>query len=220
VQSSLCYASGYLAGLLAFVWMAQRRGLATSGVLSAMGVGLIGGLAGANLAQWLATGSGGKTILGGVAGGYLAVFLYKRRIGLRRPIGDLFAVALCAGEAVGRWGCYFGGCCYGRPTSLPWAVWQHGALRHPTQIYLSLACFGILVILLWFERTGLPENGLFTLQGFLYCLARFAIEFWRDVPAGPGGLTTAQWACLAGAIFFAMKGALLRPAEVLRETMS
>ncbi len=219
--SSLCYVMGYLTGLVAFGWMAHRRGLATSGMLSVMGVGLIGGLAGANLTQWLATGSGGKTILGGLVGGYLAVWLYKRRIGLRRPTGDLFAVALCAGEAVGRWGCYFGGCCYGRPTSLPWAVWQHGALRHPTQIYLSLASLDILVVLLRSERTGLPENGLFYLQGLLYCLARFAIEFWRATPTTTGGLTTAQWACLAGAAFFALRGAaLLRLKEAPCETMS
>lgn len=221
MASGLCYAAGYLVGLLTFAWMASWRGLATSGVFSVMAVGLIGGLVGANLANWLATGAAGKTVLGGLAGGYLAVVLYKRKIGLRRPLGDLFAVALCAGEAVGRWGCYFGGCCYGRLSTLPWAVWQHGALRHPTQIYLSLASLSIFILLLRVDRIGLPENGLFYLQGFLYCLARFAIEFWRASPVSAGGLTTAQWACLAGATFFAIKGvALLRPREVRHEAVS
>lgn len=217
----LCYAAGYATGLLTFYWMARRRGLATSGVMSVLCVGLIGGLAGANLTQWLSTGTQGKTILGGVAGGYLAVTLYKRHIGLRRPLGDLFAVALCAGEAVGRWGCYFGGCCYGRPTSLPWAVWQHHALRHPTQIYLSLASLLILATLLWTERTNPPENGLFYLQGLLYCIARFLIEFWRDSPASVGGLTLAQWACLAGGVFFVVQGnRLLLPRKVVHEALS
>jgi phosphatidylglycerol:prolipoprotein diacylglycerol transferase len=208
--SAFCYGCGYLVGLLAFIWLARRRRLATSGVLTLAMVGLIGGLVGANLVQWLATGEAGKTVLGAIAGGYLAVVVAKRLIGLRRPLGDLFAVAICAGEAVGRWGCFFGGCCYGKPTHLPWAVWQHGAYRHPTQVYLSLASALILVLLLRYERASPPENALFYLQGALYCAARFGIEFWRVAPPGPAGLTLARWACLAGGAFFATRLALLR----------
>ncbi len=207
--SAICYLAGYVVGLLAFLWLAQRRRLDTPGVLSLVGVGLIGGLLGANLTQWVVTGSPGKTVLGAVAGGYLAVAVAKRRMGLRRPTGDLFALALCAGEAVGRWGCYFGGCCYGRPAHLPWAVWQHGAWRHPTQIYLSLASLAILLVLLRYERANPPENALFYLQGMLYCAARFVIEFWREGTAVGAGLTAAQWACAAGLLFFAVRMRLL-----------
>jgi phosphatidylglycerol:prolipoprotein diacylglycerol transferase len=200
--STLCYGLGYLVGFLTFLWIAHRRGLNTVGVRGVAIVGLLGGLVGANLTQWLATGQPGKTVLGGVAGGYLAVILYKRHIGLRRPTGDLFAIAVCAGEAVGRWGCFFGGCCYGRPTELPWAVLQHDALRHPTQLYLSLASLVVLGILLYREfRAPLPENGLFYLQGLLYAALRFAVEFFRETSTH-GRLTTAQWACLIGMAFF------------------
>ena len=201
--SALCYGLGYLTGLLVFVWMARRRGLNTAGVRNTAIAGLLGGLIGANLAQWLSTGQPGKTVLGGAAGGYLAVALYKRHIGLRRPTGDLFAVAVCAGEAVGRWGCFFGGCCYGRATELPWAVHQHDAFRHPTQAYLSLAALVILGILLYREfRAPLPENSLFYLQGMLYSIARFLVEFYRDVSPAALGLTMAQWVCLIGIAFF------------------
>src|SRR6185436_8498959 len=113
--------------------------------------------------------------------GYVCVILYKRFSKITRPTGDLFAVSRMAGEAVGRWGCFFGGCCHGKPTDLPWAVFQHEALRHPTQVYLSLASAVILALLLCREfRRPLPENGLFYLQGALYSVARFAIEFYRD----------------------------------------
>jgi phosphatidylglycerol:prolipoprotein diacylglycerol transferase len=208
------YAAGYILGIAAFVWMARRRGLATEGILLAMMAGLIGGLICANLAQYAVTGAAGKTVLGAVAGGYLCVFLYKRAVGIRRPLGDLFAVAICAGEAVGRWGCYFGGCCYGRPTRVPWAIWQHGAFRHPTQVYLSLACLLILGALWQFERASPPENGLFYLQGMLYCAARFLIEFWRENHAVGMGLSAAQWAGLVGFAFFAVRlRRLMRPAE-------
>jgi phosphatidylglycerol:prolipoprotein diacylglycerol transferase len=206
IASAVFYALGYLTGLAAFAWMAQRRRMATSGIFTLMSVGLLGGLLAANLTQWLthATigGPAGKTVLGGVAGGYLAVLLYKRVTGLRRPTGDLFAVALSAGEAVGRLGCFFGGCCYGKPTLCAWAVWQHGAARHPTQLYLSLACLAILLFLLWLDQTHPPENMLFYTQGLLYCTARFGIEFFREQHSLLGILSVAQWVCILGAVFF------------------
>ncbi len=68
--SARCYGLGYLTGLAAFAWMARRRKLATAGMMAVMGAGLLGGLVGANLAQWLFGGAAGKTVLGGIAGGY------------------------------------------------------------------------------------------------------------------------------------------------------
>jgi phosphatidylglycerol:prolipoprotein diacylglycerol transferase len=216
--AALCYALAYAVGTAAFALMARRRGLATSGVGAVSIAGLLGGLVGANLAQWLTTGSGGKSVLGGVAGGYLAVVLYKRYLGVRRPTGDLFAVALSAGEAVGRFGCFVGGCCYGVPTAVSWAVYQHGAWRHPTQLYLALLSLLILTVLLWIEfRAPLPENGLLYVQGTLYAVGRFLVEFFREGTPFALGLTAAQWACLAGFVFFGSRLALflrLGPASI------
>ena len=203
--ASVCYALGYLSGLAGFLWMARRRGLATEAIGIIVASALVGGLVFANLSQWVVTGSGGKSILGGIAGGYLSVILAKKWIGLNRPLGDLFAVAICAGEAVGRWGCYFGGCCYGKPTHLPWAIWQNGALRHPTQIYLSLSCAAILFVLLQVEKLECEENMLFFVEGLLYCSARFFVEFLRDTPTTACGLSAAQWGCLVGILFFTCK---------------
>ncbi len=208
--ASFCYLLGYGTGLAAFVLLARRRGLATSGIMAVAGAGLIGGLLGANFGQWVCARvfhdvAAGKSVLGGLAGGYLTVVLYKRHLGIVRPTGDLFAVALTAGEAVGRWGCFFGGCCYGKVTTVPWAVSEDGQMRHPTQIYSSAACALILVVLLRVERTRPPENTLFYLQGTLFCVARFVIEFFRAGPAPVAGLTLAQWACAAGFVFFAVK---------------
>lgn len=208
------YAAGYGVGVLAFLGMAWRRRLLTDGVLGLMAVGLIGGLVFANLAQRWIGGTAGKTVLGAVAGGYLCVVICKKLWGIRRPLGDLFAVAISAGEAVGRWGCFFGGCCYGKACHLPWAVWQEQAWRHPTQAYLSFANLAILVILLWLERQDPPENGLFFLQGLLYCIARFSIEFLRDNHPAALGLSLAQWACLVGGAYFGIRlFGLLRPAR-------
>ena len=211
--SSLCYASGYLCGVAAFFWMARRRGLATIGMFHVMLGGLLGGLFFANMTQLLTTGHPGKTILGGIAGGYLCVVLLKRYLGIRRPTGDLFAVGVSAGEAIGRWGCFFGGCCYGRVTTMPWGVRDEGVLRHPTQIYMSLSSAAILFILLRYEKTRPPENALFFLQGLLYCISRFVIEFYRESNPLYLHLSLAQWACLAGFGYFSMRlKSLLAPA--------
>jgi len=220
--SAGCYAAGYVTGLLAFIWMAYLRRMANEDIFAILAAGLIGGLLCANVAQLLVTNTAGKTVLGGIAGGYMFVLIAKRLLGITRPTGDLFAVAICAGEAVGRWGCFFGGCCYGKPTTMAWAVWQHNAFRHPAQIYLSLANLLILLVLLFLQRQSeyrsesrpgirLPENTLFCVQGALYCVARFLIEFWRFTPDA-GLLTRAQWACMAGFVFFCVYlFRLLRP---------
>ena len=214
------YAAAYLAGLAAFLGMAWRRRLLTSGVFSVAGAALIGGLVAANVGQRLFAGSPGKSVLAGVVGGYLVVYLYKRYLGLVRPTGDLFAVALCVGEAVGRWGCFFGGCCYGEPTEAPWAVLQHDALRHPTQVYLSVAALGIFAVLLGIARTRPPENTLFFVYGLLFCAARFVVEFFRETDALAVGLSTAQWACVAGFVFFAVRLRALRTERQTRAEMT
>jgi prolipoprotein diacylglyceryltransferase len=86
---------------------------------------------------------GGKTIVGGILGGWIAVELVKRLRHIHTRTGDLFAVPLCLGIAVGRIGCFLAGLAdgtYGNPTHLPWATkylsvdFGDGIPRHPTQI--------------------------------------------------------------------------------------
>ena len=82
---------------------------------------------------------GGKTIVGALMGGLLTVELIKRYIGLRTSTGDLYAIPLAAGIAIGRIGCFLTGLSdntYGTPTSLPWGInFGDGIPRHPTQLY-------------------------------------------------------------------------------------
>ncbi len=206
ILSPFCYFLGYLSGGCAFWWLARRRGLNTVGVASTMAVGLFGGLVFGNIFQFLFTGEAGKTVIGAIAGGYATIIVFKSYIGLTRPLGDLFAFAISAGEAVGRWGCFFGGCCYGKVAHGTFTIWQHNAWRYPTQIYLSLAAALTFAILLTVERKHLlPENGLFYLQGTLFCTLRFIIEFFRVGDTVLYGLTAAQLACLAGLCFFGYK---------------
>jgi prolipoprotein diacylglyceryltransferase len=94
---------------------------------------------------------GGKTIIGTLIGGLIAVELMKRYIGLRTSTGDLYAVPLAAGIAVGRIGCFLTGLSdntYGTPTTLPWAVdFGDGIPRHPTQLYEIILLLALIPIL-------------------------------------------------------------------------
>ncbi len=215
------YGAAYAVAAAIFWRMARRRGMATDGIARVMAAGLIGGLAGANLLQLLATGLPGKAIEGGIVGGWLAVIWMKRRLGITRPTGDLFALAIPAGEAIGRIACFIGGCCFGKTATLAWAVHDHGAWRHPAQLYLSIAAAASFAILLVIERRRvLPENGLFYLGGVLFCAERFVVEFFRANAAIAGALTLAQVGCCIGFGFFAWKFVtLVRPRFATRRAL-
>jgi len=83
--------------------------------------------------------NGGKTIVGALAGGLITVELMKRYIGLRTSTGDVYAIPLAAGIAIGRIGCFLTGLAdntYGTASNLPWAIaFGDGIPRHPTQLY-------------------------------------------------------------------------------------
>jgi phosphatidylglycerol:prolipoprotein diacylglycerol transferase len=94
--------------------------------------------------------AGGKTIVGALAFGLITVELVKRYIGLHTSTGDLYAIPLTVGIAIGRIGCFLTGLSdntYGTRTDVPWAVnFGDGIPRHPTQLYE----IGFLVILIPF----------------------------------------------------------------------
>jgi phosphatidylglycerol:prolipoprotein diacylglycerol transferase len=121
---------------------------------------------------------------------------------------DVFAPGIALGHVVGRLGCLLAGCCFGRPTSVPWAISFHdpnafatsgtplGVSLHPTQLYEAGAEALILVFLLAFERRGRPFPGrTFWSYMLLYGVSRFIIEFYRGDPRGTvfDALSTSQF---------------------------
>ena len=147
---------------------------------------------------------GGKTIVGGLLGGWLAVEIVKRASGIRRRTGDLFALPLCAGIAVGRIGCFIAGLAddtYGKPTHLPWAVdFGDGIGRHPVQLY-EVAFLTLLGIFLA-KPAKLAEGMRFRIFLAGYLGWRLVIDFFKPQPL-IAGMNLIQWACIAGLLVLA-----------------
>ncbi len=144
---------------------------------------------------------GGKTIVGGILGGWLAVELVKRLSGIKRRTGDLFVLPLCLAIAIGRVGCLVAGLAddtYGVPTTLPWAVdlGDHVG-RHPVQVYEILFLGGMAWVLKTSERWTLPEGARFRLFLAGYLGWRLGIDFWKPQPL-VAGMNVIQWSCVAG----------------------
>jgi len=142
---------------------------------------------------------GGKTIVGGLLGGWLGVEVIKKLNGIHRRTGDLFVLPLCVGIAVGRIGCLIAGLAddtYGKPTTLPWAVdLGDGIGRHPVQVYEIV--FLILIAMLVSRKAKLSEGARFRIFLASYLAWRLVIDFLKPQPL-IYGLDLIQWACLAG----------------------
>ncbi len=140
---------------------------------------------------------------GGFIGGLIVGYALMRRY--RLPwwrTADAFAPGVALGQAVGRQGCFAAGCCWGRPTDLPWGVrfseLGHqvtgvpiDAHLHPTQLYESFSMLAIFGLLLWLHRRKRFDGQVILLYAALYGVTRFIIEFFRADPRGDiGGMTT------------------------------
>jgi phosphatidylglycerol:prolipoprotein diacylglycerol transferase len=122
-------------------------------------------------------------------------------------VTDVFAPGIALGHVIGRMGCLFAGCCFGRPTTVPWAITFHNEFAaqnvgtpldiplHPTQLYEAGAELLILGFLLVLERKGRPYPGrTFWTYMLLYGISRFIIEMYRGDPRGMvGTLSTSQF---------------------------
>ena len=118
------------------------------------------------------------------------------------PTADAFAPGIALGQAIGRQGCFAAGCCWGKPTRLPWGVefteLGHqvtgvplGVHLHPTQLYESFAAFAIFLFLLWLHHRKSFSGQVIATYAVCYGVMRFTIEFFRDDPRGDIlGLTT------------------------------
>ncbi len=148
----------------------------------------------------------GKTIVGGLLGGLVAVEWMKRRMDVRQSTGDLFAVPLALGIGVGRVGCFLTGLSdntYGEPSSLPWAVdFGDGVPRHPTQVYEIILLLCVLPVLWRMMRSRHHNGDVFKVFMVSYAAWRLAVDFLKPRVA-VAELSFIQWACLGLVLYYA-----------------
>jgi phosphatidylglycerol:prolipoprotein diacylglycerol transferase len=145
----------------------------------------------------------GGVFYGGLIGAVLTGYFLMRRYDLPWwKTADACAPGIAVGNFFGRLGCFSAGCCWGKPTTLPWGV-KFTELGHeitgvpidvplhPTQLYESFSMFIVFFFLLWLHKHKRFSGQVILLYALLYSIIRFLIEFLRDDPRGDVfGLTT------------------------------
>jgi len=164
----------------------------------------------ASLAHWRdpAFLMGGKTIVGALIGGLFFVELVKHHLGVKRRTGDLFAVPICVGIAIGRVGCFLTGPedhTGGVATRLKRGVnFGDGIPRHPTQLYEVLFALTLGVFLWRQSRRPHTQGDLFRVFMVGYFGFRLVCDFLKpDDVRVLLGLTAIQWACVAMLAYYA-----------------
>lgn len=153
---------------------------------------------------------------GGLIAALVTAYFYMRKQGL--PVlatADIFAPGVALGHAIGRLGCFAAGCCWGKPTHLPWAVTftnpdarsvgvPLGVPLHPTQLYESFSELVICGLLYSLARRRHKPGWVIGLYLLLYGIVRFAVEFLREHdesnPLG-GPFSLEQWISVFLALF-------------------
>jgi len=197
----LHYAGDALAwlGASAAAWWQQRRwpeagrGLARDTAPSYFVSLAVGALAGA----WIFGSSNSlrsaiplpsHSIAGALAGGIVAVELWKAAHGIRRSTGGSFILPLAVGIAIGRLGCFLSGLpdyTYGTPTRLSWAVdLGDGVGRHPVQVYesLTMAVFATVYVRARSRDRSWARDHAFHAMIIVYASQRFLWEFLKPYP--------------------------------------
>lgn len=148
----------------------------------------------------------GKSLIGALAGGYLAIALTKRAFRYTRSTGDAYVLAIPVATVIGRIGCLLSELPLGTPTELPWGVTVSAEAAaafarcpgctlpmHPSMLYeIGFNLVAIAVILRWRDLVPVPGDAL-----KIYLLAagvfRFLVEFVRGNEVQALGLTGPQW---------------------------
>jgi phosphatidylglycerol---prolipoprotein diacylglyceryl transferase len=152
---------------------------------------------------------GGLVYYGGFIGATIAGYIYIRwKKILLWKTADVLAPSIALGSVFGRTGCLLNGCCYGRPTDLPWAITftnpqaqelsgtPLGIPLHPTQIYDGLLNLALYFFLAWLFRRKKFDGQIFATYLMCYAVARAFVEHFRGDYSDLHyhlGLTPAQW---------------------------
>lgn len=170
---------------------------------------------------------GGLVYYGGLIGASLAcmIFAALRKLPLW-GLADVLAPSIALGCFFGRWGCLMNGCCYGKPTTLPWGIQfpkgheTYPNYVHPTEIYDSLLNLALYGLLAWLYRRKKFDGQVFAVYLIGYAVLRSFVELFRGdyTPTHYwGGLTPAQLVSIgiaaAGALLLWRQKPLFNPSS-------
>lgn len=159
----------------------------------------------------------GKTIVGGLLGGWIGVEIAKRLLRIKHSTGDVTVLPLIIGMAIGRIGCFMTGledATHGVHTDMPWAIDFGDGPRHPTQAYDIIFLSSLALALSFSGRlrfVASRSGALFRLFMLSYTLWRFSIDFLKPTPPLVWELTAIQCACLIAAIICVISLIRLKP---------
>ena len=203
----LFVALGFIAGILVTIRLGKSIGITSNNVMDMGFVIILSGLIGSrlvyiliNLQDFIAhplniikIWEGGLVFSGGLVAVIIVMLLYVRHHGYNiLTVGDLWAPAAAIGQAIGRIGCFFAGCCYGRLTDVPWGIVftdpkciaPRDIPLHPTQLYSSFSSFIIFIILLLIHSKKKFDGQVFIWFLILHSTARLILERFRGDPRG------------------------------------
>ncbi len=152
---------------------------------------------------------GGKTIVGGLLGGMMAVEYAKKRMGITERTGDQWVLPLAVGMSIGRIGCFLTGlddATYGTPTSFPWGIDFGDGPRHPTQLYEILFIWGLVGFI--HTRSNLSQGGAFRSYMIGYLWWRLFVDWLKPADAPILTLSAIQIACIAGLFWYHRYGTI------------
>lgn len=198
----LFVALGCLAGLATAIRLGKSKGLDSNRILDMGFIVILSGMIGSrllyiiiNLPDYIANPlnifkiwEGGLVFSGGLVAVIIVVLIYVRKYNYNLwTICDLWSPAASIGEGIGRIGCFFAGCCYGRPCDLPWAVTFTDPKTiaipnfplHPTQLYSFLSGMIIFAVLMIINSKRRYEGQVFLWFLILHSTARLFIEQFR-----------------------------------------
>jgi len=202
------YGTTIALAFLLFLWLLdkhplRKRVLANVDILQVGALGILLGIIGGRLlfvlSNWSALDSwydvidpcsGGYSVLGTVLMIAISFPLYLRMQQIPvLPFFDVVAIHAPLLQGLSRIGCFFAGCCYGKPTAVPWAVIYRDVdtfapcnlYLHPTQLYSAIILLLIFCFMYFYAQYVYKKTGqLVSLYLLLISIERFVVDFWRD----------------------------------------
>jgi phosphatidylglycerol---prolipoprotein diacylglyceryl transferase len=148
--------------------------------------------------DWWALLASGKSIVGALLFGFIAVEIAKPLMRYDIPPNDRFAIVLPFSIGIGRIGCLIAGCCRGLPHDGPLSIaYGDGILRYPSQLYETVFHFAAGYALLQLWKRQIFFGRLFALYLVAYGVFRFFSEFLRETAKPYAGLSAYQLMCIA-----------------------